>query len=93
MIFFHIHSFYTSKSQNSCSSFTPRIKMAGCKLNADKYKSNKDHTLCAPKDTDNNLLIQVDYDAYDAQVFRLPGPSRIQRSTNFRYQTASTTLY
>ncbi|KAM9720335.1 GATOR1 complex protein DEPDC5 isoform 3-T3 [Menidia menidia] len=78
------HSFYTSKSQNSCSSFTPRIKMAGCKLNADKYKSNKDHTLCAPKDTDNNLLIQVDYDAYDAQVFRLPGPSRIQRSTNFR---------
>ena len=41
--------------------------------------------LCSPKDTDNSLPIQVDYDAYDAQVFRLPGPSRIQRSTNFRY--------
>lgn len=40
--------------------------------------------LCVPKDCDNALPIQVDYDAYDAQVFRLPGPSRIQRSTNFR---------
>ncbi|PWA30813.1 hypothetical protein CCH79_00017367, partial [Gambusia affinis] len=60
------HSFYTSKSQNSCSSFTPRIKLAD------------------RKDSDNSLPIQIDYDAYDAQVFRLPGPSRIQRSTNFR---------
>uniref|UniRef100_A0A7N6AV68 DEP domain-containing protein n=1 Tax=Anabas testudineus TaxID=64144 RepID=A0A7N6AV68_ANATE len=67
------HSFYTSKSQNSCSSFTPRIKLAGRKV-----------SLCAPKDSDNSLPIQVDYDAYDAQVFRLPGPSRIQRSTNLR---------
>ncbi|KAM7401367.1 hypothetical protein PAMA_005520 [Pampus argenteus] len=78
------HSFYTSKSQNACSSFTPRIKLAGRKLHAEKFKSSKDHTLCAPKDSDNSLPIQVDYDAYDAQVFRLPGPSRIQRSTNFR---------
>ncbi|XP_054870245.1 GATOR complex protein DEPDC5 isoform X7 [Amphiprion ocellaris] len=78
------HSFYTSKSQNSCSSFTPRIKLAGRKLHAEKFKSSKEHTLCAPKDSDNSLPIQVDYDAYDAQVFRLPGPSRIQRSTNFR---------
>ncbi|XP_026229879.1 GATOR complex protein DEPDC5 isoform X3 [Anabas testudineus] len=78
------HSFYTSKSQNSCSSFTPRIKLAGRKLHAEKFKSSKDHTLCAPKDSDNSLPIQVDYDAYDAQVFRLPGPSRIQRSTNLR---------
>uniref|UniRef100_A0A8C4D7A6 DEP domain-containing protein n=1 Tax=Dicentrarchus labrax TaxID=13489 RepID=A0A8C4D7A6_DICLA len=78
------HSFYTSKSQNSCSSFTPRIKLAGRKLHAEKFKSSKDHTLCAPKDSENSLPIQVDYDAYDAQVFRLPGPSRIQRSTNFR---------
>ncbi|KAM9844724.1 LOW QUALITY PROTEIN: GATOR1 complex protein DEPDC5 [Aulostomus maculatus] len=78
------HSFYTSKSQNSCSFFTPRIKLAGRKLHAEKFKSSKDHTLCAPKDSDNSLPIQVDYDAYDAQVFRLPGPSRIQRSTNFR---------
>ncbi|KAM4552846.1 GATOR1 complex protein DEPDC5 isoform 1-T1 [Odontesthes bonariensis] len=78
------HSFYTSKSQNSCSSFTPRIKLAGHKLHAEKFKSSKDHTLCSPKDTDNSLPIQVDYDAYDAQVFRLPGPSRIQRSTNIR---------
>uniref|UniRef100_A0A3B5B1W8 DEP domain containing 5, GATOR1 subcomplex subunit n=1 Tax=Stegastes partitus TaxID=144197 RepID=A0A3B5B1W8_9TELE len=70
------HSFYTSKSQNSCSSFTPRIKLAGRKLHAEKFKS----TLCAPKDSDNSLPIQVDYDAYDAQVFRLPGPSRIQRT-------------
>ncbi|XP_034411618.1 GATOR complex protein DEPDC5 isoform X3 [Cyclopterus lumpus] len=75
------HSFYTSKSQNSCSSFTPRIKLAGRKLHAEKFKSSKEHTLCAPKDSENSLPIQVDYDAYDAQVFRLPGPSRIQRST------------
>lgn len=40
--------------------------------------------LCASKESENSLPIQVDYDAYDAQVFRLPGPSRIQRSTNFR---------
>ncbi|XP_053293163.1 GATOR complex protein DEPDC5 isoform X5 [Pleuronectes platessa] len=77
------HSFYTSKSLNSCSSFTPRIKLAGHKIHAEKFKSSKDHTLCAPKDSDNSLPIQVDYDAYDAQVFRLPAPSRIQRSTNF----------
>ncbi|XP_013864451.1 DEP domain-containing protein 5 [Austrofundulus limnaeus] len=78
------HSFYTSKSQNSCSSFTPRIKLAGRKVHAETYKSSKDHALSAPKDTDNSLLIQVDYNAYDTQVFLLPGPSRIQRSTNFR---------
>ncbi|XP_078143604.1 GATOR1 complex protein DEPDC5 isoform X2 [Centroberyx gerrardi] len=78
------HSFYTSKSQNSCSSFTPRIKLAGRKLHAERFKSSKDHTLCAPKDSENSLPIQVDYDAHDAQVFRLPGPSRAQRSTNFR---------
>lgn len=29
---YHICSFYTSKSQNSCSSFTPRIKVAGRKV-------------------------------------------------------------
>ncbi|KAM4728178.1 GATOR1 complex protein DEPDC5 isoform 1-T1 [Anableps anableps] len=78
------HSFYTSKSQNSCSSFTPRIKLAGRKPHAEILKSIKDHSLCSPKDSDNSLPIQVDYDAYDAQVFRLPGPSRIQRNTNFR---------
>ncbi|XP_074544600.1 GATOR1 complex protein DEPDC5 isoform X2 [Halichoeres trimaculatus] len=78
------HSFYSSQSQNSCGSFTPRIKLAGRKLHAERFKSSKDHSLCAPKDSDNSLPIQVNYDAYDAQVFRLPGPSRIQRSTNFR---------
>ncbi|KAJ7987219.1 hypothetical protein DPEC_G00336480 [Dallia pectoralis] len=77
------HSFYTSKSQNSCSCFTPRIKLAGRKLHADKMKSNREHTVGAPKD-ENSIPVQVDYDAYDAQVFRLPGPSRVQRSTNFR---------
>uniref|UniRef100_A0A7N8X1U7 DEP domain containing 5, GATOR1 subcomplex subunit n=1 Tax=Mastacembelus armatus TaxID=205130 RepID=A0A7N8X1U7_9TELE len=78
------HSFYTSKSQSSCSSFTPRIKLASHKFNAEKIKSSKDHALCAPKDSDSSLPIQVDYDGYDAQVFRLPGPSRIQKTTNFR---------
>uniref|UniRef100_A0A673GXS8 DEP domain-containing protein 5-like n=1 Tax=Sinocyclocheilus rhinocerous TaxID=307959 RepID=A0A673GXS8_9TELE len=78
------HSFYTSKSQNSCSCFTPRIKLAGKKAHAEKAKSSKEHSLGAPKDAENSLPIQVDYDAYDAQVFRLPGPSRAQRSTNFR---------
>ncbi|XP_012992567.2 GATOR complex protein DEPDC5 isoform X3 [Esox lucius] len=77
------HSFYTSKSQNSCSCFTPRIKLAGRKLHADKLKNNRENTVGAPKD-ENSLPVQVDYDAYDAQVFRLPGPSRAQRSTNFR---------
>uniref|UniRef100_A0AAR2KKS2 DEP domain-containing protein n=1 Tax=Pygocentrus nattereri TaxID=42514 RepID=A0AAR2KKS2_PYGNA len=76
--------FYTSKSQGSCSCFTPRIKLAGWKLHAEKSKSSKDHSLGAPKDSENSLPIQVDYDAHDAQVFRLPGPSRAQRSTNFR---------
>ncbi|XP_052422961.1 GATOR complex protein DEPDC5 isoform X10 [Carassius gibelio] len=78
------HSFYTSKSQNSCSCFTPRIKLAGKKAHAEKAKSSKEHSLGSPKDAENSLPIQVDYDAYDAQVFRLPGPSRAQRSTNFR---------
>lgn len=34
---------------------------------------------------ESSLPIQVDYDAHDAQVFRLPGPSRFQRTPNFRY--------
>uniref|UniRef100_A0A7M4E978 GATOR1 complex protein DEPDC5 n=1 Tax=Crocodylus porosus TaxID=8502 RepID=A0A7M4E978_CROPO len=67
------HSFYTSKSQLLCNSFTPRIKLAGKKV-----------ALGAPKDAENALPIQVDYDGYDAQVFRLPGPSRAQRCTTFR---------
>ncbi|XP_048875653.1 GATOR complex protein DEPDC5 isoform X2 [Brienomyrus brachyistius] len=78
------HSFYTSKSQSSCNSFTPRIKLAGRKVQAERFRSNKDHTLGAPKDSENSLPIQVDYDAHDAQVFRLPGPSRAQRSTHLR---------
>lgn len=35
--FSHICSFYTSKSQNSCSSFTPRIKLAGRKVYSHFY--------------------------------------------------------
>ncbi|XP_011614624.1 GATOR complex protein DEPDC5 isoform X2 [Takifugu rubripes] len=78
------HSFYTSKSQTSCSSFTPRITVAGLKLTTEKSRFNKDHTLCSPKDTESSLPIQVDYDAHDIQVFRLPGPSRFKRTPNFR---------
>ncbi|XP_062870049.1 GATOR1 complex protein DEPDC5 isoform X5 [Trichomycterus rosablanca] len=78
------HSFYTSKSQSLCSSFTPRIKLAGQKLQAERFKNNREHSLGAPKDSENSLPIQVDYDAHDAQVFRLPGPARAQRSSNFR---------
>ncbi|XP_053500716.1 GATOR complex protein DEPDC5 isoform X2 [Ictalurus furcatus] len=78
------HSFYTSKSQGLCSSFTPRIKLAGQKLHVEKSKSSKEHSLGAPKDSQNSLPIQVDYDAHDAQVFRLPGPARAQRGSNFR---------
>ncbi|XP_018609516.1 GATOR complex protein DEPDC5 isoform X3 [Scleropages formosus] len=78
------HSFYTSKSQSSCNCFTPRIKLAGRKVQNEKMRSSKDHSLGTPKDSENSLPIQVDYDAYDAQVFRLPGPSRTQRSTNLR---------
>uniref|UniRef100_A0A4W4G6C5 DEP domain-containing protein n=1 Tax=Electrophorus electricus TaxID=8005 RepID=A0A4W4G6C5_ELEEL len=72
----------TSLSQGLCNSFTPRIKLASRKVHAEK--NSKDHSLGAPKDSENSLPIQVDYDAHDAQVFRLPGPSRAQRSTNFR---------
>ncbi|XP_064424153.1 GATOR1 complex protein DEPDC5 isoform X2 [Latimeria chalumnae] len=78
------HSFYTSSSQLFCSSFTPRIKLAGRKSPAEKSKSSKENSLGAPKDSENSLPIQVDYDGYDAQVFRLPGPSRAQRPNNFR---------
>ncbi|XP_075023514.1 GATOR1 complex protein DEPDC5 isoform X10 [Calonectris borealis] len=77
------HSFYTSKSQLLCNSFTPRIKLAGRKPLTEKAKNNRDASLGAPKDAENALPIQVDYDGYDAQVFRLPGPSRAQRCTTF----------
>uniref|UniRef100_A0A8C9FFW4 GATOR1 complex protein DEPDC5 n=1 Tax=Pavo cristatus TaxID=9049 RepID=A0A8C9FFW4_PAVCR len=75
------HSFYTSKSQLQCNSFTPRIKLAGRKT-PEPYDFIS--ALGAPKDAENALPIQVDYDGYDAQVFRLPGPSRAQRCTTFR---------
>uniref|UniRef100_A0A2K6F1F5 GATOR1 complex protein DEPDC5 n=1 Tax=Propithecus coquereli TaxID=379532 RepID=A0A2K6F1F5_PROCO len=73
------HSFYTSKSQLFCNSFTPRIKLAGKKPASEKAKNGRDTSLGSPKESENALPIQVDYDAYDAQVFRLPGPSRAQR--------------
>uniref|UniRef100_A0A8C2TM73 GATOR1 complex protein DEPDC5 n=1 Tax=Coturnix japonica TaxID=93934 RepID=A0A8C2TM73_COTJA len=77
------HSFYTSKSQLQCNSFTPRIKLAGRKVEVtEPYDFIS--ALGAPKDAENALPIQVDYDGYDAQVFRLPGPSRAQRCTTFR---------
>ncbi|XP_035126269.2 GATOR1 complex protein DEPDC5 isoform X13 [Callithrix jacchus] len=72
------HSFYTSKSQLFCNSFTPRIKLAGKKPASERAKNGRDTSLGSPKESENALPIQVDYDAYDAQVFRLPGPSRAQ---------------
>ncbi|XP_041492285.1 GATOR complex protein DEPDC5 isoform X14 [Microtus oregoni] len=78
------HSFYTSKSQLFCNSFTPRIKLAGKKPTSEKTKNGRDTSLGTPKESENTLPIQVDYDAYDAQVFRLPGPSRAQRLATCR---------
>uniref|UniRef100_A0A4W2FCU3 GATOR1 complex protein DEPDC5 n=1 Tax=Bos indicus x Bos taurus TaxID=30522 RepID=A0A4W2FCU3_BOBOX len=78
------HSFYTSKSQLFCNSFTPRIKLAGKKPTCEKAKNGRDTSLGTPKESENALPIQVDYDAYDAQVFRLPGPSRAQRLSTCR---------
>ncbi|XP_066226526.1 GATOR1 complex protein DEPDC5 isoform X3 [Saccopteryx leptura] len=78
------HSFYTSKSQLFCNSFTPRIKLAGQKPASEKAKNGRDTSLGTPKESENTLPIQVDYDAYDAQVFRLPGPSRAQRFATCR---------
>ncbi|XP_036132452.1 GATOR complex protein DEPDC5 isoform X3 [Molossus molossus] len=78
------HSFYTSKSQLFCNSFTPRIKLAGKKPATEKAKNGRDTSLGTPKESENALPIQVDYDAYDAQVFRLPGPSRAQRLATCR---------
>ncbi|XP_028614117.1 GATOR complex protein DEPDC5 isoform X3 [Grammomys surdaster] len=78
------HSFYTSKSQLFCNSFTPRIKLAGKKSAFEKTKNGRDTSLGTPKESENTLPIQVDYDAYDAQVFRLPGPSRAQRLATCR---------
>uniref|UniRef100_A0A8C9TCL4 DEP domain containing 5, GATOR1 subcomplex subunit n=1 Tax=Scleropages formosus TaxID=113540 RepID=A0A8C9TCL4_SCLFO len=59
---------------------TGRLKK-GCRKG---QKGFWERSLGTPKDSENSLPIQVDYDAYDAQVFRLPGPSRTQRSTNLR---------
>ncbi|KAM9101364.1 GATOR1 complex protein DEPDC5 isoform 2-T2 [Sarcophilus harrisii] len=78
------HSFYTSKSQHLCNSFTPRIKLAGRKPVTEKAKNGRDTSIGTPKESENALPIQVDYDAYDAQVFRLPGPARAQRLSTFR---------
>lgn len=78
------HSFYTSKSQLFCNSFTPRIKLAGRKPASEKAKIGRDTSLGTPKESENALPIQVDYDAYDAQVFRLPGPSWAQHLATYR---------
>nr|XP_049602672.1 GATOR complex protein DEPDC5 isoform X1 [Syngnathus scovelli] len=78
------HSFYTSKSQNSCNNFIPRIKLADQKRHYEKLKKGTEQTLCIQKECENGLPIQVDYEAYDSQVFRLPGPSLIQRSPTCR---------
>ncbi|XP_077413370.1 GATOR1 complex protein DEPDC5 isoform X3 [Vanacampus margaritifer] len=78
------HSFYTSKSQNSCNTFIPRMKLATHKRHCEKLKKGTEQTLCIQKECDNGLPIQVDYDAYDSQVFRLPGPSLIQKSPSSR---------
>ncbi|KAM4708788.1 GATOR1 complex protein DEPDC5 isoform 2-T3 [Discoglossus pictus] len=78
------HSFYSSQSQPLNNSFTPRIKLAPRKAVSEKGRIGRDSSLGSPKETENALPIQVDYDAYDSQVFRLPGPSRAQRTTTFR---------
>ncbi|KAG8455834.1 hypothetical protein GDO86_001871 [Hymenochirus boettgeri] len=78
------HSFYTSQSQPLNNCFTPRIKLAPRKTINEKGRIGKDPSIGSPKETENALPIQVDYDAYDSQVFRLPGPSRAQRTTTFR---------
>ncbi|XP_016897704.1 GATOR complex protein DEPDC5 isoform X2 [Cynoglossus semilaevis] len=78
------HSFYTTRGLNPCCFFTPRIKLASRKINTEKTKSNKKHTLCPSRDSDNSLPIQVDYNAYDAQVFKIPGPLRVQRAATLR---------
>ncbi|XP_010602163.1 GATOR complex protein DEPDC5 isoform X7 [Fukomys damarensis] len=83
------HSFYTSKSQLFCNSFTPRIKLAGRKPASEKAKIGRDTSLGTPKESENALPIQVDYDAYDAQVFRLPGPSWAQRLATYRFSARS----
>ncbi|XP_077579911.1 GATOR1 complex protein DEPDC5 isoform X3 [Stigmatopora nigra] len=76
------HSFYASKSQNSCNTFLPRIKLAGHKRYFETLKRCMDQTLCLEKECDNGLPIQVDYDFFDTQVFRLP--SQFQRSPGSR---------
>ncbi|XP_075071483.1 GATOR1 complex protein DEPDC5 isoform X5 [Mixophyes fleayi] len=78
------HSFYTSQSQPMNNSFTPRIKLAARKVVNEKGRIGRDPSLGSPKESENALPIQVDYDAYDSMVFRLPGPSRAQRTTTFR---------
>ncbi|XP_077150292.1 GATOR1 complex protein DEPDC5 isoform X7 [Ranitomeya variabilis] len=78
------HSFYTSQSQPMNNSFTPRIKLAARKMASEKGRIGRESSLGSPKEAENALPIQVDYDAYDSTVFRLPGPSRAQRATTFR---------
>ncbi|XP_032803029.2 GATOR1 complex protein DEPDC5 isoform X2 [Petromyzon marinus] len=77
------HSFYTSKNLSYCASFTPRIKLAP-KKEAIHSKHIRDNGMSAAKESETSLPIQVDYEAYDAQVFKIPGSTRCNRSLHSR---------
>uniref|UniRef100_UPI00358EC276 GATOR1 complex protein DEPDC5 isoform X3 n=1 Tax=Myxine glutinosa TaxID=7769 RepID=UPI00358EC276 len=75
------HSFYTSKNIY-CSSFVPRVKLAPLaprKAVTSKLKPSKS-TGCSPgREAETSIPIQVDYDAYDVQVFKLRTPTHMHK--------------
>ncbi|XP_013383589.1 GATOR complex protein DEPDC5 [Lingula anatina] len=80
------HSFYTSRSQiqtTSSLSFVPRIKLAKMKPNV-KDKEDIENIVDGMSEEDDRLPF-VDYDEYDAQVFKLPNSrTRTPKSRNTR---------
>ncbi|XP_006733579.2 GATOR complex protein DEPDC5 [Leptonychotes weddellii] len=72
-----------NQSSNICLELL-YVQSSGSNPASEKAKNGRDTSLGTPKESENALPIQVDYDAYDAQVFRLPGPSRAQRLATCR---------
>uniref|UniRef100_S4RKY3 DEP domain containing 5, GATOR1 subcomplex subunit n=1 Tax=Petromyzon marinus TaxID=7757 RepID=S4RKY3_PETMA len=89
------HSFYTSKNLSYCASFTPRIKLAPKHIaeitlecsGDQQFPENAKEFSC--KESETSLPIQVDYEAYDAQVFKIPGSTRCNRSLHSRCAKSS----
>lgn len=78
------HSFYTSKSHllGSETTFIPRIKPP--KILEDLKPKSKEDLYSSSYDSDDDFAL-IDYDEYDAQVFKLPsrGIPRVGKASSF----------